>query len=131
METLIRVTAERTASDGLRVHISQYNARTVPMVHTRALLGFCAASVLLLASVTAAQTVGDIAGGIDGVISDRTGGSLAGVTIRATSPALMGARTSVSGADGVYRIPALPPGEYALTFSLPNFHPASRDGVRV
>jgi hypothetical protein len=27
--------------------------------------------------------------------------------------------------------PAMPPGEYALTFSLPDFHPATRDGVRV
>ena len=95
------------------------------------LLGVCAACVLLLASTSAGQTVGDTTGGIDGIVSDRTGGALSGVTIRATGSALMGTRTSVSGADGVYRLPAMPPGEYALTFSLPDFHPATRDGVRV
>ena len=95
------------------------------------LLALCAACVLLLASASAGQTVGDTSGGIDGIVTDRTGGVLSGVTIRATGSALMGSRTSVSGADGVYRLPALPPGEYTLTFSLANFHPATRDGVRV
>ena len=93
--------------------------------------GVCAAYVLLIASTSAGQTVGDTTGGIDGIVTDRTGGALSGVTIRATGSALMGTRTSISGADGVYRLPAMPPGEYALTFSLPDFHPATRDGVRV
>jgi hypothetical protein len=102
------------------------------MVRTRTLRAFCAAGVLLLfASVSASQTVGDTSGGIEGVVTDRTGGALPGVTVRAISSALMGARTSVSAADGVYRIPALPPGEYELTFTLLAFHPVSRDGVRV
>ncbi len=95
------------------------------------LLGVCAACMLLIASASAGQTVGDTTGGIDGIVTDRTGGALSGVTIRATGSALMGARTGISGADGVYRLPAMPPGEYVLTFSLPDFHSATRDGVRV
>jgi hypothetical protein len=101
------------------------------MFHKRALLAFCAPVLLLLASASAGQTVGDISGGIDGTVTDRTGGALSGVTIRATGSALMGTRTSLSGADGTYRLPALPPGEYALTFSSPDFHPVTRDDVRV
>ena len=101
------------------------------MFHKRALLAFCAPVLLLLASTSAGQTVGDVSGGIDGTVTDRTGGALSGVTIRATGSALMGTRASVSGADGTYRLPALPPGEYSLTFSFPDFHPARRDDVRV
>ena len=96
-----------------------------------ALFGFPAACVLLLASASAGQTVGDASGGIDGIVIDRTGGVLPGVTIRAIGSALMGTRTTVSGVDGVYRLPALPPGQYTLSFSLPDFHPTTRDGVRV
>ncbi len=102
------------------------------MFRNRELLGFLTTCVLLLlASVSAGQTVGDTSGAIDGTVTDRTGGVLSGVTIRATGSALMGTRTSISGADGVYRLPALPPGEYSLTFSLPAFQPSTRDGVRV
>jgi hypothetical protein len=41
-----------------------------------------------------------------------------GVTISVNSPSLQGQRTAVSGPDGQYVLPALPPGDYLVTFTL-------------
>lgn len=87
----------------------------------------CAA--LLLAASAAAQGVG---GGIVGTVTDQSQGVLPGVTVTVTGPALMGTRSDVSGADGTYRIPNLPPGSgYALVFELSGFGSLKRDGIRV
>ena len=86
--------------------------------------------VLVRASAHAAQTVGAATGAIDGTVTDRTGAVLRAVTIDVSGDALMGTRTEVTGPDGSYRFPALPPGEYALVFKLEGFQPASRS-VRV
>ncbi len=40
-------------------------------------------------------------------------------------------RTTVTGADGTYRIPAVPPGTYKLTFELAGFGTVVREGVIV
>jgi hypothetical protein len=45
------------------------------------------------------------------------GKPLAGVTITATSPILLGARTTTSGTSGNYVLPALPPGTYDVEFA--------------
>jgi len=87
-------------------------------------------SVLVRASAHAAQTVGAAMGAIDGTVTDRTGAVLPAVTIDVSGAALMGTRTEVTGPDGSYRFPALPPGEYALVFKLEGFQPASRS-IRV
>lgn len=48
-----------------------------------------------------------------------TGGSpLPGATITVSSPAMLGMRTAVTGNNGDYNIPALPPGEYNVRISL-------------
>jgi outer membrane receptor protein involved in Fe transport len=46
------------------------------------------------------------------------GSPLPGVTVTVSSPALLGTRTTVSGASGQYFLAALPPGPYDITFSL-------------
>jgi len=46
------------------------------------------------------------------------GAPLPGVTVTVTSPALQGERTAVTGEGGAYSFPALPPGQYAITFEL-------------
>ena len=48
----------------------------------------------------------------------RSGGVLPGVTVEARSNVLPGPRVTVTGADGIYQLPALPPGSYTLTFTL-------------
>ena len=63
----------------------------------------CAASAPLFAQ--GVQT-----GTIRGIVKDQQGLAVPGVTITATSPALQGARTTVTDAEGNYSITALPPG---------------------
>jgi hypothetical protein len=46
------------------------------------------------------------------------GAGLPGVTVSVHSPALQGQRSAISGADGQYVLPALPPGDYLVTFAL-------------
>jgi hypothetical protein len=53
-------------------------------------------------------------GEIIGKVTDDTGATLPGVRITAQSPSLQGTRTVFSGADGSFRFPLLPIGEYSL-----------------
>jgi len=46
------------------------------------------------------------------------GAGAAGVTVSVNSPALQGQRSAVTGPDGHYVLPALPPGDYLITFTL-------------
>jgi hypothetical protein len=83
-------------------------------------------SLLFLSSAATAQT----GSAITGVVRDSAGLVLPGVTVEASSPALIeGSRASVSDAQGVYRIVDLRPGTYRVTFTLPGFRSLVRDGV--
>src|SRR5688572_2335008 len=85
-----------------------------------------------LACATAeGQTAADPMGAIDGTVRDVSGGVLSQVIIRAISPAIMGAREATSRDDGFYRIQALSPGEYAVTFTRAGFADAVRRDIRV
>ena len=60
--------------------------------------------------------------GITGVVRDASGGLLPGVTVEASSPALIEKiRVAVTNGQGIYRIVDLRPGLYTVTFSLPGF----------
>src|SRR5262245_9002180 len=64
-----------------------------------------------------------------GVVTDPQGAVLPGVTVTATSPALIGSRTAVTEGNGTYRIPSLPEGSYALAFELSGFQTYKRGNV--
>ena len=65
---------------------------------------------------------------IGGLVSDETDAVLPGVTVEATSPALIeGTRVGVSDGQGRYNIVNLRPGTYTLTFGLPGFNTVVRD----
>ena len=69
-------------------------------------------------SVSAAQVLGTVAG----AVKDASGGVLPGVTVEASSPALIEkVRTAVTDGAGQYRIVNLPPGTYVITFTLTGF----------
>jgi Carboxypeptidase regulatory-like domain len=86
-------------------------------------------SLLLLAAVpTSAQ---DFRGRINGTVTDNTGAVLPGVTVTASSPALIQPQVQVTGAAGEYRFVALPPGVYDITFELTGFQAIKREGIRV
>jgi hypothetical protein len=70
-------------------------------------------------------------GSISGEIKDAQGGVLPGVTVTATSPAQIGSLTAVSNEAGIYRFPAVPPGEYRVAFELAGFQSSVREGIRI
>jgi outer membrane receptor protein involved in Fe transport len=80
-------------------------------------LPLIAVSLLLIAPGVFAQTTG----AIEGTVTDNSGAALPGVTCTATSPALQGSRTAVTGNNGSYRVVALPPGSYKVTCALAGF----------
>ncbi len=85
-----------------------------------------AACVLLLPALALAQA------SIVGQVKDESGGILPGVTVEASSPALIEkSKSTVTDDQGRYRIIDLRPGTYKLTFSLGGFSTLSRDGLQL
>jgi hypothetical protein len=82
-------------------------------------------TVVCLAPATArAQAV------IAGTVTDASGAVLPGVTVEASSPALIEkVRSAVTGGTGQYRIEDLRPGTYTVTFSLTGFSTVQREGI--
>jgi hypothetical protein len=70
-------------------------------------------------------------GTIQGRVSDAQGAVLPGVTVTATSPSALGAQTTVTSETGNYRFPAVPPGQYELTFELAGFNSLKRSGISI
>ena len=67
-----------------------------------------------------------------GVVRDTSGAVLPGVTVEASSPALIErTRSAVTDENGQYRITDLPPGAYKVTFTLAGFATVVRDGVEL
>ena len=91
-------------------------------------LALCLIAIVATAGVSAAQ---DFRGRINGTVTDNTGAVLPGVTVTASSPALIQPQVQVTSAEGDYRFIALPPGVYDVTFELSGFQIVKRDGIRV
>src|SRR5215471_2842372 len=67
-----------------------------------------------------------------GTVRDTSGAVLPGVSIEASSPALITkVRTGVSDELGQYRIPDLPPGTYRITFTLAGFATVVREALEL
>lgn len=84
------------------------------------------ATVLCFATSSLAQIE---QGRLLGTVSDAQGAVLPGVTVTASSPALIGGQTTVTEADGRFRFVALPGGTYDLTFELAGFQTLKREGI--
>ncbi len=69
---------------------------------------------------------------IGGVVKDTSGAVLPGVTVEASSPALIEkVRSAVTDGSGQYKITTLRPGIYAVTFTLPGFNVVKRENVEL
>jgi hypothetical protein len=67
---------------------------------------------------------------ITGVVRDASGAVIPGVTVEASSPALIeGSRVVVTDATGQYRVVDLRAGTYTVTFTLPGFNTVVREGI--
>jgi hypothetical protein len=84
------------------------------------------AAICVLAFPAMATAQGSIAG----TVRDTSGAVLPGVTVEASSPALIEKmRSAVSDSAGQYRIVDLPPGTYDVVFSLAGFRTVRREGI--
>lgn len=90
-----------------------------------------AVAFLAIALLSTGASAQELRGRITGVVTDDSGAVVPGVTVTASSPALIQPQSTTSGADGNYRFPALPSGLYALTFELQGFQSLKREGIRV
>src|ERR1700712_4304844 len=69
---------------------------------------------------------------IAGVVKDTSGAVLPGVTVEAASDVLIEkTRVGITDATGRYRIVSLPPGVYAVTFTLTGFRTVKREGIEL
>jgi carboxypeptidase family protein/TonB-dependent receptor-like protein len=91
--------------------------------------GMKLAVLLLLAApaLVSAQATGTITG----VVSDETGALMPAAAVEATNQATGQTRSAVSGSDGFYTLPLLPPGLYRVSATLSGFAPLTRDRIRV
>ena len=94
-------------------------------MRSRSIVSLVAWSSLLLLSAPAwAQS------SLTGIVRDTSGGVLPGVTVTASSPALIeGSKVAVTDGQGLYRIVDLRPGAYTVIFSLPGFGTVKREGI--
>ena len=84
------------------------------------------------ALVIAAPVVVFAQASVTGTIRDTSGAVLPGVTVEASSSALIEkVRTAVTDGTGQYRITDLPPGTYRISFALQGFATAQRDGIEL
>jgi hypothetical protein len=84
---------------------------------TRFAIALAVAVLLLAPMVAVAQTTGTV----EGTVNDESGAPLPGVTVTISSPNLQGGRSAVTAADGRYRFPSVPPGQYTVAAELTNF----------
>src|SRR5207253_11331955 len=84
----------------------------------------CLVFLLFAASALAQQT-----GAIHGKVKASDGTALPGVTVEARSNVLPQPRVTTSDSAGEYRLPALVPGNYSLTFTLAGMQSATRNAT--
>src|SRR5437763_1002840 len=84
----------------------------------------------MLAWGISSSTVFAQASAIAGVVRDTSGAVMPGVTVEASSPALIErVRSATSDERGQYKIVDLRPGAYVVTFTLPGFATIKREGI--
>jgi outer membrane receptor protein involved in Fe transport len=79
------------------------------------------AILALAATLFAVGAYAQATGTIEGKIVDETRASLPGVTVEVISPNQQGSKFATSDPQGKFRVDLLPPGTYALKFTLENF----------
>ena len=107
-----------------------FGERERDMLRRLSLIGLNTALVFGLVVLAASRASAQSAAGITGVVKDATGGVLPGVTVEASSPALLEkVRTAVTDGQGLYSFTDLRPGTYEVTFTLTGFNAVRRDGI--
>jgi len=89
-------------------------------------------TVLVLAASMAMERPASAQSAIAGVVKDSSGAVLPGVTVEASSPALIEkTRIATTDASGQYKLIDLRSGSYTVTFTLSGFNAVRRDGIEL
>ena len=86
-----------------------------------------ALALVLCASGVWAQATGQLSG----FVTNDEGGALPGVAVTVTNVATNQSRLAMTGQDGYFAAPLLPPGDYNVTAAIEGFVQLSQEGVRV
>ncbi len=88
-------------------------------------------ALLAIPPLASGQTTTGATGAINGRVTDTSRSVLPGVSVTIAAATLMGLRDTVTNEEGQYRFPAVPPGDYTITYELPGFATVRREGIRV
>src|SRR5580704_2044091 len=96
----------------------------------KTLLVLSLAALVVFMTILPAPAWAQGTSGIAGVVKDPSGAVMPGVTVEASSAALIEkVRSVVTDAEGQYKIIDLRPGTYVVTFTLPGFATVKREGI--
>lgn len=99
----------------MKILFFRRNYRTGSSRTIAATIAHAAFAVVLALSVAASVFAQDAStGALNGIVTDATGGSVPGATIKVTSGATGEVRTVVTTGNGNYLVPLLPPGSYSV-----------------
>jgi hypothetical protein len=84
---------------------------------------------LVAALVVPAMFAQETTGGIQGTIKDPTGAVISKATVEVSGSALIGVKKLETDASGYYRFANLPPGNYTITVTAPNFRTYKQEGI--
>lgn len=97
----------------------------------RVLSASLGAVLCLVITSAAAWAQGSGAASINGAVRDESGGLLPGVTVEVSTAQIEATRSTVTDADGAYRITELRPGTYTVTYTLPGFSVLRREAIQL
>jgi hypothetical protein len=88
-------------------------------------------SLVLLAAALGLPAAAQTSGEIRGVVTDTSGAAVAGATVTATNAATGAVRRAATNDEGIYNLPSLQPGVYALRVEQQGFKAALRDNIEL
>src|SRR5258705_5862747 len=98
----------------------------------RATMRGASKAVLILMAAVLLPSLAFAQGTLTGTVRDESGGVVPGVTVEASSPALIEkVRTALTDSAGQYRITGLNSGTYSLTFRLSGFNVVKREDIEL
>ena len=92
----------------------------------------CLRAIVVLVPLVVVPAAAYAQASIVGTVKDASGAVLPGVTVEASSPALIEkTRSVITNGAGQYAIEDLRPGTYAVTFTLTGFSSVKREGIEL
>ena len=93
--------------------------------------GFVALTALLSFFLVAVSVFGQgvLVGQISGQVTDPSGAVMPGVTVTATSPALLQPLVAATSGDGTYQFPSIPIGTYSVKFDFTGYRTALHEDI--